>query len=136
MAAARNIQVTYKGPKHFPELQIDEDKIRQVVMNFIDNAIYYSRPQSTVVVQLKHDEKFASLEVHDHGIGVPKEALDKLFTKFFRADNARRQRPDGTGVGLYLAKRVILGHNGELIMESTEGKGSVFGFRLPIKTSK
>lgn len=132
MAKTRDIQLFYKKPKHFPELQIDEDKIRQVVMNFIDNAIYYSRPQSTVVVRLKHDEKFATLEVHDHGIGVPKEAIEKLFTKFFRAENARRQRPDGTGVGLYLAKRVILGHKGELIMESTEGKGSVFGFRLPL----
>lgn len=133
MAATRDIELSYKGPKQFPVLQLDEDKIRQVVMNFIDNAIYYSRPQSTIVVRLAKDEKYATLEVHDHGIGVPKESLEKLFTKFFRAENARRQRPDGTGVGLYLAKRVITEHGGELIVESTEGKGSVFGFRLPLK---
>lgn len=132
LAATRSIQLSYKGPKQFPTMQLDEDKIQQVVMNFIDNAIYYSRPNSTIAVHLRKDEKFAMLEVHDHGIGVPKEALEKLFTKFFRAENARRQRPDGTGVGLYLAKRVIQGHGGELIVESTEGKGSVFGFRLPL----
>ncbi len=136
MAATRDIQLSYKGPKHFPILQLDEDKIRQVVMNFIDNAIYYSRAHSTIVVHLTKDEKVATLEVHDHGIGVPKESLDKLFTKFFRAENARRQRPDGTGVGLYLAKRVINEHGGELIVESTEGKGSVFGFRLPLDSKK
>lgn len=132
LATTRTIQLSYKGPRQFPTMQLDEDKIQQVVMNFIDNAIYYSRPKSTIVVRLVKDEKFATLEVHDHGIGVPKEALEKLFTKFFRAENARRQRPDGTGVGLYLAKRVIQGHGGELIVESVEGKGSVFGFRLPL----
>ena len=132
LATTRSIQLSYKGPKQFPTMQLDEEKIQQVVMNFIDNAIYYSRPKSTIAVHLRKNEKFAIFEVHDHGIGVPKEALEKLFTKFFRAENARRQRPDGTGVGLYLAKRVIQGHGGELIMESTEGKGSVFGFRLPL----
>jgi signal transduction histidine kinase len=55
----------------------------------------------------------------------------QLFTKFFRADNARRQRPDGTGVGLYLAKKVIDSHGGKLVFSSTEGKGSTFGFKLP-----
>ncbi|HTK39512.1 MAG TPA: ATP-binding protein [Patescibacteria group bacterium] len=133
MAATRAITLNYKGPKRFPTMQLDEDKIRQVVMNFIDNAIYYSRAESTIVVRLAQDGSDAVLEVHDHGIGVPKESLEKLFTKFFRAENARRQRPDGTGVGLYLAKRVITEHGGKLIVESTEGKGSVFGFRLPIR---
>ncbi len=133
MATTRDMILHYKAPKRFPTLELDDDKIRQVVMNFIDNAIYYSRSPSTIVVKLFVEDDQAVFEVHDHGIGVPKEALEKLFTKFFRADNARRQRPDGTGVGLYLAKKVITEHHGELILESTEGKGSVFGFRLPIK---
>lgn len=133
LARTREITLRYIAPKNLPTLKVDEDKIRQVVMNFIDNAIYYSRSLSTIVVKLYLRDGHVVYEVHDHGIGVPKAALDQLFTKFFRADNARRQRPDGTGVGLYLAKRVIDEHGGELIVESTEGKGSVFGFRLPIK---
>ena len=66
-------------------------------------------------------------------MGVPAEVQEKLFTKFFRADNARTQQPDGTGIGLYLAKKVVDGHGGSLVFESHEGKGSTFGFRLPIK---
>ena len=66
-------------------------------------------------------------------MGVPEKVQKKLFTKFFRAENARKQRPDGTGIGLYLAKKVIDGHSGKLVFESRENKGSTFGFRLPIK---
>lgn len=133
LAKTRQITLSYTAPSNLPAMQVDEDKIRQVVMNFIDNAIYYSRSPSAIVIKLFIKDRHVVFEVHDHGIGVPKAALDQLFTKFFRAENARRQRPDGTGVGLYLAKRVIDEHGGELIVESTEGRGSVFGFRLPIK---
>jgi signal transduction histidine kinase len=71
-------------------------------------------------------------KVIDTGIGVPKAEQARLFQKFFRAENARRARPDGTGVGLFLAKKVIDDHGGSIIFESKEGKGSTFGFRLPI----
>ena len=71
--------------------------------------------------------------VHDTGIGVPKAEQAHLFTKFFRASNARKQRPDGTGVGLYLAKKVVDAHGGSMIFESHSSEGSTFGFRLPIK---
>ena len=68
----------------------------------------------------------------DTGIGVPAKEKDNLFTKFFRATNAHKQRPDGTGVGLFLAKRVIDGHGGDTFFTSKENKGSTFGFRLPV----
>jgi len=71
--------------------------------------------------------------VSDTGIGVPKEAQSQLFGKFYRASNARNRRPDGTGVGLYLAKKVVAEHKGEIIFHSQEGKGSTFGFSLPIE---
>ncbi len=110
----------------------DEMKVRQVVMNFIDNAIFYSPKDSSVEISLKKTGKMVEFIVKDHGIGVPKTEQERLFTKFFRATNARRQRPDGTGVGIFLAKKVIMAHGGEVIFESTEGKGSTFGFRLPV----
>ena len=68
------------------------------------------------------------LRVEDDGIGVPKSEQPHLFTKFYRAGNARKARPDGTGLGLFMAKKVIIAQGGSLIFESQEGKGSTFGF--------
>lgn len=132
-AEAHDLKLEYHAPAYFPILYLDDGKIRQVLMNFMDNAIYYSREHTTITVKLFVEDGFAVAEVHDTGIGVPKDEQAHLFTKFFRATNARRQRPDGTGVGLFLAKKVIDAHGGSVVFESTEGEGSVFGFRLPIK---
>ena len=128
-----DLKLKFKAPSHFPILFIDEGKIRQVIMNFIDNAIYYSRENSTITVALSVMDGDAVLEVHDTGIGVPKDEQAHLFGKFFRATNARKQRPDGTGVGLFLAKKVIVAHGGSMVFHSVEGEGSTFGFRLPVK---
>lgn len=132
-AKARNIKLQYRMPSVFPVLYLDEGKLRQVIMNFIDNAFYYSREFSTVVVKTARDDGDVVVTVVDSGMGVPEAEQKRLFTKFFRATNARKQRPDGTGVGLFLAKKVIIAHGGTMIFESVEGKGSTFGFRLPIK---
>ncbi|NCU37825.1 sensor histidine kinase [Candidatus Saccharibacteria bacterium] len=133
IAQAHGMQLTCHTPARFPLLYIDEGKVRQVIMNFIDNAIYYSPEHSPIKVTLSVEEGSAVLRVKDKGIGVPAGVQHQLFTKFFRAENARRQRPDGTGIGLYLSKRVVYGHGGSLIFESEVDKGSLFGFRLPIK---
>ncbi|MFZ3009903.1 MAG: ATP-binding protein [Candidatus Microsaccharimonas sp.] len=132
-AAARGLKFTYKRPKNIPELDLDESKIRQVIMNFADNAMYYSKDNSSIKIELKKDKTGIEMVVKDSGIGVPDAEKEQLFNKFFRATNARKQRPDGTGVGLFLAKKVIDAHDGSIIFESEEGKGSTFGFRLPIK---
>jgi signal transduction histidine kinase len=133
VAKARDIGIAYHMPSHFPLLYLDADKIRQVIMNFLDNAVYYSPEHTTISVRLYTSDGFAICEVIDHGIGVPSDAHEKLFSKFFRAENARVQRPDGTGIGLYLAKKIIDGHGGKIIFHTAEGEGSTFGFRLPIK---
>lgn len=133
MAAGHDTVVQYKAPARFPLLYVDEGKIRQVVMNFIDNAIYYSPEGKVIKVTLSIEDGDAVLRVTDKGMGVPADVQKKLFTKFFRAENARKQRPDGTGIGLYLARKVIDGHGGKVVFESIEGKGSTFGFRLSIK---
>lgn len=133
IAATHGVTVTFKSPSRFPELYIDENKIRQVIMNFMDNAIYYSPDSQEIKVTLSIEEGDAVLRVIDKGMGVPADVQKKLFTKFFRAENARKQRPDGTGIGLYLARKVIDGHDGSIVFESKEDKGSTFGFRLPIK---
>jgi signal transduction histidine kinase len=132
-AHAHDLKLNYRVPDYFPVLYVDEGKIRQVLMNFIDNAIYYSPESTTINVTLTVEEGFAVLKVKDTGIGVPQAEQAHLFTKFYRASNARKQRPDGTGVGLFLAKKVIVAHGGNMLFSSVEGEGSTFGFRLPIK---
>lgn len=134
-AATRGLKFSYKMPKNIPMMSLDESKIQQVIMNFCDNAIYYSKEGSTIKVSLSLTKRHVELTVKDTGIGVPLEEQEQLFNKFFRATNARKQRPDGTGVGLFLAKKVIDAHHGQIIFESKPGKGSTFGFRLPLDKS-
>jgi len=131
-AKVRNMKLVYKKPKKFPIIDVDEGKMRQVVMNFADNAIYYSHDDTSILISLGVEGNEIVFTVKDTGIGVPKGEKDKLFAKFYRAANAKIQRPDGTGVGIYLAKKVIDAHGGQIIFESIEGKGSTFGFRLPV----
>jgi signal transduction histidine kinase len=131
-AEAKGLALKYTRPKvKIPPISVDDEKTRQVIMNFIDNAIYYTKHGSVTVTLDKVGDDVV-FKVKDTGIGVPKEAQSKLFTKFYRAGNAQGVRPDGTGLGLYLAKRVIADQGGKIIFESQEGKGSTFGFILPI----
>jgi len=135
-AQSRGLVLGFVAPKKFPLLNIDENKLRQVIMNFSDNAIYYSKEKTKITLSLKMDGSDVVFTVKDTGIGVPISEQASLFNKFFRATNARQQRPDGTGVGLFLAKKVIDAHHGTIIFESKEGKGSTFGFRLPLAAAK
>jgi signal transduction histidine kinase len=134
-AQSRNLKLSFVAPKNFPLLDVDESKIRQVIMNFSDNAIYYSKENSTIRLSLKVDGPDVVFTVKDTGIGVPADQQASLFNKFFRATNARQQRPDGTGVGLFLAKKVVDAHHGTVLFESKESKGSTFGFKLPLSTT-
>ena len=132
-AKAHNLELVFNKPASFPTLNLDETKTRQVIMNFMDNAIYYTPSGGHIHVELTATNKEIQYKVVDDGLGVPKSEQPHLFTKFFRADNARKARPDGTGLGLYMAKKVIVAQGGSLIFESQEGKGSTFGFSFPRK---
>ena len=131
-AEARGLKLQYHQPEHFPLMNLDKSKIQQVVMNFIDNAIFYAPNTGSVDIELFQRSGRAVFTVRDHGIGVPKSEQPNLFGKFFRATNARKKRPDGTGVGLFLAKKVIVAHKGAIVFDSEEGKGSTFGFEIPM----
>lgn len=132
VADQRSVEMNLKIDKKVPLIAADSEKIRQVILNMIDNAIYYSDPHKKVIISLKNNNDMIEFTVKDSGIGVPKSEQANLFGKFFRGTNARKKRPDGTGVGLFLARKVILSHDGEMIFESEEGKGSTFGFKLPV----
>lgn len=132
-AAAKQIKLIYQKPAGFPVLNLDETKIRQVIMNFLDNALYYTPNGGEITVKLESTSDSVTYTVTDTGVGVPKSVQHHLFSKFYRADNAKKMRPDGTGLGLFMAKKVVVAQGGAIIFKSTEGKGSTFGFSFPRK---
>lgn len=130
-ATAKNLTLSFVKPKEFPTISLDEMKTRQVIMNFTDNALYYTPTGGKITIELRDKGKSVEFTVKDTGIGVPKAEQHKLFAKFYRAENARKARPDGTGLGLFMAQKVIIAQGGSIIFNSKEGKGSTFGFSFP-----
>lgn len=115
-----------------PFLNVDEEKIGIVLDNIFDNAIKYTSPGGKVVVTVRKEEKQVIVQVRDSGIGIPRDQCKRVFTKFFRAENAQLYQTSGTGLGLYLTKNIIERHKGSIFFESKEGEGSMFTVILPI----
>ena len=127
-AKNKQISLIYQKPDNFPKLYLDNTKIRQVVMNYIDNAIYYTQTGGKINIVLEEKAQTIEFKVIDNGIGVPRTEAHHLFTKFYRASNARKNRPDGTGLGLFMVKKIIIAEGGSILFDSKEGEGSTFGF--------
>ncbi|EFK95649.1 Sensor protein resE [sediment metagenome] len=134
-ADARGVKFVFHKPDAFPTLQLDETKVRQVIMNFLDNALYYTPANGRVTVELSNRDNGVVFTVTDSGLGVPKKDQPYLFTKFYRAQNARKMRPDGTGLGLYMARKIIIAQGGTILFNSQEGVGSTFGFAFPYQST-
>ena len=136
-AKERKIDVTISKAKgaaaKIPSTKADETALRMVVQNLLSNAINYTLPGGKIEVVCKKEGKFIEVSVKDTGIGIPKHEMGRLFTKFFRGDKVVRMQTSGTGLGLFIAKNIITAHKGEIGVESEEGKGSTFWFRIPIK---
>ena len=139
LANSKKVKLVFNRPKHkIPIMNLDDNKTRQVIMNLVDNAIHYTEPPKgggMVEVSLDIINDHIEFSVKDNGIGVPKDQQDRLFTKMFRAKNAKEVRPDGTGLGLFLVKRVVEDQGGKVLFESKPGKGSLFGFTMPVHNS-
>lgn len=131
---SKGVSLKYNKPTSpVPLLKLDDNKTRQAIMNLAENAVQYTADKNGLVeISLSEKAGKVFFTVKDNGIGVPKDQQTKLFTKMFRASNAREIRPDGTGLGLFLVKRVIEDQGGSIIFESKPGKGSTFGFAIPI----
>lgn len=110
----------------------DESKLRWASENLLDNAIRYTKEGGEITVQVYKNKDMAYVEVADSGIGIPLIEQQKIFSQFFRAENALRLRPDGTGLGLYLVRSLVRAMSGKVGFASLEGKGSTFWFALPL----
>jgi signal transduction histidine kinase len=114
---------------------IDPNRLREVLQNIIDNAIKYT-PEGAVTVRLTGDISVIQIQVQDTGPGIPPEDVPHLFQKFYRVDSSLTRTVGGTGLGLFISRKIIEMSNGRIWVESTLGKGSTFFINLPRLTGE
>ncbi len=118
------------------EIEIDPDRIEQVLTNLIDNAIRHTPKGGKITVNGRVDGKGIYLKVQDTGSGIPPEDLPFVFERFYKADKARTRGKAGTGLGLAIAKNIVVAHDGEITVESKLGQGTAFTIKIPRKSLK
>ncbi|MBI5077794.1 MAG: PAS domain-containing protein [Candidatus Yonathbacteria bacterium] len=133
----KNLAVTVAPPERDPVVVwLDPLTLRQVVLNLFSNAIRYTNEKGIIEVKWRasEDGKEVVYTVHDNGIGIPEAVRSRIFSKFFRAENARAQVPDGSGLGLSLVKDLVESWGGKVWFETSEGNGTTFFFTVPLST--
>jgi two-component system phosphate regulon sensor histidine kinase PhoR len=137
LAHAKNISLYFTGnilPHHEVIVYADKERIKQVLINLVDNAIKYSESGTAIKIELLNNEpdaKQVTVRVADNGIGIAPEHLPRLFERFYRVDKGRaRSSPGGTGLGLAIVKHITEAHRGRISVSSELGKGSAFQFTL------
>jgi two-component system sensor histidine kinase SenX3 len=110
----------------------DRRQLVSATYNLLDNAVKYSDAGSSVQVRARTDGRWIDLSVADHGIGIPRRDLERVFERFYRVDRARSRETGGTGLGLAIVRHVAGNHDGDVKVESAEGEGSTFTLRLPV----
>ncbi len=125
--------LTLEAPSGDFSIEGDRDKLEQVFVNLIDNAIKYTREGGRIKVQLAGTEGLVTVIVEDNGVGIPKEDIERVFERFYRVDKARSREVGGTGLGLSIAKHIVLAHNGKVGIESEVGRGTKAVVTLPKK---
>ncbi|MDP1418633.1 cell wall metabolism sensor histidine kinase WalK [Peribacillus simplex] len=129
----KNDDITFKRdlPKEAYFVDIDEDKITQVLYNVISNSLKYSPEGGQVTFRVRASDGIIIVSITDQGVGIPKNVIDKIFDRFYRVDKARARNLGGTGLGLAIAKEMVVAHGGKIWAESVDGKGTTVFFTLP-----
>ena len=130
-AEAKDIRMDMLCPEPIP-LKADPPLLEQAVVNLLDNAIKYSEKGSSIQVETAKMDDEIVISVRDHGCGIEKKHLPRLFERFYRVDKARSRQVGGTGLGLAIVKHIVQAHGGHLSVESVPGKGSLFSIHLPV----
>ncbi|MFN3269967.1 MAG: ATP-binding protein, partial [Candidatus Kapaibacteriota bacterium] len=128
----KNLKIEVICEDDFPNINADAFRLEQVFINLIDNAIKYSE-KGTIRIELrKVDDETVKIIISDEGIGIPKEHQERIFERFYTVDKSRSRKYGGTGLGLSIVKHIILLHDGNIQVESEEGKGTKFIIHLPV----
>jgi histidine kinase len=131
--ADKHVDLVLELPDQLPTLQVDEDRIRQVLVNLTGNALQYTPAEGTVTISAGLTGNEIQVNIHDTGIGIAPDHLPHLFTRFFRADKSRSRASGGSGIGLTISKHLIEAHGGRIWAESPgPDLGSTFTFALPL----
>jgi signal transduction histidine kinase len=133
LAEEKKVQMSFEGSGRI-DVEGDPIRLKQIVVNLVDNAIKYSSSGGTVSVRTFPAGGKAVLEVSDVGIGIPHEALPQIFDRFYRVDKARSRQLGGAGLGLAIVKSICVAHGGSVTAQSSGGKGAVFRVELPMET--
>lgn len=130
-AQRQRLSIAREFAADLPSVAADRDRVRQVITNLVHNAIKFTQPGGNITITTRTLEGSVIVDMTDTGIGIPREDLARIFERFYKGDKARAG--EGTGMGLAIAKHIVEGHGGTIWVESEEGKGSTFGFSLPLK---
>ena len=136
MPNAENKKVTIEvkaDRENLPNVSVDSEKIMVVFQNLIENSLRYTKEGGKITITVSDKGDNVQIAVEDNGIGIPEDQKDTIFNKFFRAKNAFLVDPNGSGLGLYIAKGIVEKHGGQIWFESTEGKGTKMIFTIPVR---
>ena len=131
LAEARSLKLVFEHGD-VSKVRADSFRLSSAIFNLLSNAIEYTPPKGSVTISLVQKPTTVECSVIDTGIGIPASEMGPIFSKFYRGATAKHMRPDGSGLGLYLVKNIIASHESEVVIKSTEGKGTTVSFELPI----
>jgi len=131
LVEANDLHIEKKIPSDIPTIEVDEAHLVDMLNNIVDNAIKFTPPGGMITLGVSDEEKDLHLTVSDTGIGIPKELIPNLFRKFYQIDSSIRRKYGGTGLGLYICKKIVDAHSGEIWIESEPHKGTTVHIRLP-----
>ncbi len=131
IARKKNVEVTLISKREVIA-EVDEVKMSLILTNLVENAIKYNKEQGKVDVTLDADHQFFTVEVADTGIGIPEEAQEQVYERFYRVDKSHSREIGGTGLGLAITRSAVLRHRGSIRLESVEGEGSKFTVKIPL----
>jgi len=130
LASEQGIVISEDIPATLPEIEADRERLGQVMVNLLSNAIKFSNGERSVIVKAEAKDDELVVQVTDHGIGIPKEAMLHLFERFYRAEDSMAR--GGAGLGLYISRQIIEAHGGRIWVDSKVGKGTTVSFALPL----
>ena len=132
LGEAKKQTLEWKCPAEIPVLSADGQKVHQMLVNLLQNAINYTPEGGRITLEARKEEGGVQFEVADSGIGIPSEDLPRIFERFYRVDKGRSRELGGTGLGLSIVKHIAEAHGGRVSVESRIGKGSKFTVTLPL----